>query len=173
MVLPSPLVSLASCPTSFLKVFPKIWHTVLQQCPYSPKHTWYMHCAPIFYFVFGKYSRTWLVFLDTILYWKILDQVTVRIWVFFITTPRTSRSKWFTLFCINDHSFIQILACFLLHAFLLQDIHINGPGPKSIFSRIHSEYKLFLLVSSHNPTFENLHCSLTNLTSIKHSISKT
>lgn len=68
---------------------------------------------------------------------------------------------------------MQILACFLLHAFFLQDIHINGLGSKSIFSRIHSEFKLVLVVSSHNPTFENLHCSLANLTRIKHSVSKT
>lgn len=34
-------------------------------------------------------------------------------------------------------------------------------------------YAGFLLVSSQNPTFKNLHCSLANLMRTKHSISKT
>lgn len=68
---------------------------------------------------------------------------------------------------------MQILACFLLHAFLLQGIQINGLGPKNIFSTILSEIKLFLLVSSHNPTLKNLHCSLAKFMRTEHSISKT
>lgn len=47
---------------------------------------------------------------------------------------------------------MQILACLLLHAFLLQGIQINGLGSKSIFSMILTEIKLFLLVSSLNAT---------------------